>query len=413
MAENKKFAERIGEILKRERERRQISIEDVARKLRLNAKYIEALEANNYDQLPGDTYIRVYLRSLSSFFSLNGEEILGQFFDERGVTGADTLRKDSSTKINISAQKEEKPNTALIVTLAAVAMLAIFSFIVNRSFSVDKRPRTVVGSARQQPPETVLKDTTKTEKTAGVETQAKPDSQKTQKTDIKPVRNEEKPTVETAPLKAAAADTLHSQMKPKPVITDTLQKAKKAEIRKVEIKTAALSVRDTVKLVQAPVKKAIDTVQKSKPSTVLPAKDTAKLVKAAVKPAKDTVQKMPTGVSDTAKKNTAPAPTTQTDGNAMVLRMNVVGDSCWGRVFSDGTKDWRNIVLKGKGVTFTARDSFNVHIGIGEAVTFTLNGKPLELPPDAKKGVMTFKVDRSGAVTLWPLEKWKSVFEGR
>ncbi len=415
MAENmyrsEKPSERIGEILKRERERRQVSIEDVARKLRLNAKYIEALEANKYEQLPGDTYIRVYLRSLSSFFSLNADEILGQFFEERGLTGVDTLRKDSSTKINLAAQEEKKNNTTLIVTLLAIALLAIFSFTVNRqgchSSRAEKRPRAAVSSAGQQTLEAVLKDTNKTEKTAAVETQAKPAAIRavdSQKADIKPVRREEKPIIAIAPPKAPA-DTLHSQAKPKLSISDTLQKTKKAETRKDETKTAASRARDTVKPAQATVKAAVkpvkDTVQKSKPSAVLPAKDTSKPVKAAVKPVKDTV-----------KKTVVTTPTAQTGGNVLVLRMNVVGDSCWGRVFSDGAKGWRNVVLKGRGVTFTAQDSFNVHVGISEAVTFTLNGKPLQLPPDMK-GVMTFKVDRSGAVTLWPLEKWKSVFEGR
>ena len=86
---------RVGDILKQEREKRRISVDAVARTLKLNAKYIEALEANRYDQLPGDTYIRVYLRSLSRFLSLDSEEIFQRFFQERGLTGADTLRKDS------------------------------------------------------------------------------------------------------------------------------------------------------------------------------------------------------------------------------------------------------------------------------------------------------------------------------
>jgi hypothetical protein len=62
-------------------------------------------------------------------------------------------------------------------------------------------------------------------------------------------------------------------------------------------------------------------------------------------------------------------------------------------------------------MSFTASDSFNVHVGIGDAVSFSLNGMPLELPK--RKGVVTFKVDRSGTVTVWPLEKWNSVFEKR
>ncbi|MGA3050764.1 MAG: helix-turn-helix domain-containing protein [Chitinispirillaceae bacterium] len=120
----------IGEMLRREREKRQITVEMIAAKLRLNAKYIEALEENRYDRLPGDTYIRVYLRSLARYLSLDSEEIFRRFFDERGLSGADTLRKDSKTKINLPALDNRKRNDStvfiaifLIIVLAGVGFL--------------------------------------------------------------------------------------------------------------------------------------------------------------------------------------------------------------------------------------------------------------------------------------------------
>ena len=363
--------ERVGEILRREREQRRISIEDVAKKLRLNAKYIEAIESNQYDKLPGDTYIRVYLRSLSSFLSLNAEEIFRRFFEERGVTGVDTLRKDSSTKINIAAQEEKKTNTALIVTLAVIALLVIFSVIVNRqgchSSHAGKHAKMAVDTANQGAGVAIVKDTG-TQGRLAADTAAA-DSQRNES---KPVRKEEKPGAETAPAKQMG--DLHQRHS-----ADTVQKA-----NKVETKTAGRPIVDTVKPAQPAIKPAKDTVRKSAVSAKPPAK------------AADTARTAVKYQSQLTKE--------------MVLRMTVTGDSCWGRVFSDGGKEWKNTVFSGKGVTFTAQDSFNVHVGVGGAVIFTLNGKPLQLPD--KKGVMTFKIDRSGAVTLWPLEKWNSVFGG-
>jgi cytoskeletal protein RodZ len=345
-----------GEILRREREKRNISVEAVAKTLRLNARYIEALESDRYEQLPGDTYIRVYLRSLSRFLSLDSEEIFQRFFKERGVTGADTLRKDSRTKINLAAQEEKKSNTSLIAIFSAIALLAVFSFMVNRQGC-----------------------------------RSAPDSKHSR----------------------AAADVSASGI---PAVESDLQKTVRggAQQGSTGMTASAGKLKDTVTLPQktgsAAVKKsgAADTPKALKNPEIrqevkYPGDDHK-----SVSVIKDSVP-VPRTIADTAGK-TGPKPAhIQTDSGLMSLRMTVVGDSCWGRIISDGNKEWKNTVTAGKGASFTARDSFNVHVGIGDAVTFTLNGRQLELP--RKKGVLTFKVDRSGAVWLWPLDKWNSVFE--
>ncbi len=151
--------ERIGDMLRREREKRQISVETIAAKLRLNAKYIEALEENRYDRLPGDTYIRVYLRSLARYLSLDSEEIFRRFFDERGVTGADTLRKDSATKINLPALEERKENgSKALIVMALIIALACFGFVARKHgwhFSHSSKSSVAASlnrSAASQPP---------------------------------------------------------------------------------------------------------------------------------------------------------------------------------------------------------------------------------------------------------------------
>jgi transcriptional regulator with XRE-family HTH domain len=125
--------ESIGEIIRREREKRQITVEMIAAKLRLNAKYIEALEENRYDRLPGDTYIRVYLRSLARYLSLDSAEIFRRFFDERGLTGADTLRKDSKTKINLPVLDDRKrSDSTVFIAISLIIVLAGIGFLARK-----------------------------------------------------------------------------------------------------------------------------------------------------------------------------------------------------------------------------------------------------------------------------------------
>jgi len=52
-----------GEYLKREREHRGISLEDIFKATRVPLKHLEALEADNYDSMPHPTFTKGYIRS--------------------------------------------------------------------------------------------------------------------------------------------------------------------------------------------------------------------------------------------------------------------------------------------------------------------------------------------------------------
>ncbi len=78
--------DRVGDIIRKERITRRITVETIAKDLKLNVKYIKSLEASEYEALPADPYIRVYFRSLAKYLSLDSEEILKKFYEERGMS---------------------------------------------------------------------------------------------------------------------------------------------------------------------------------------------------------------------------------------------------------------------------------------------------------------------------------------
>jgi cytoskeletal protein RodZ len=123
--------DKVGDIIRKERVTRRITVETIAKDLKLNAKYIKALEANEYDALPADPYVRVYLRSLAKYLSLNPEEILRKFYDERGM-GSELYKRESS-KIKVSMkEKEDSRSPILITALILIALLIGFSFFASK-----------------------------------------------------------------------------------------------------------------------------------------------------------------------------------------------------------------------------------------------------------------------------------------
>jgi len=65
-----------GSELSRARIERGLDCEEVARKLRLPVKLIEALERDDYSGLPGSTYIRGYLRAYAAMLGVPPEPVL-------------------------------------------------------------------------------------------------------------------------------------------------------------------------------------------------------------------------------------------------------------------------------------------------------------------------------------------------
>jgi cytoskeletal protein RodZ len=119
--------DKVGDILRKERLTRRITVETIAKDLKLNVAYIKALEASEYESLPADPYVRVYIKSLTKYLSLDTDGIMKEFYKERGLIADD----HGGSKIDVSVQKQEK-NPTVILVAALVVILAVFAFIANQ-----------------------------------------------------------------------------------------------------------------------------------------------------------------------------------------------------------------------------------------------------------------------------------------
>ncbi|MCE5181934.1 MAG: DUF4115 domain-containing protein [Betaproteobacteria bacterium] len=65
-----------GRTLAEARERSGLAVADVARQLRLSTRQIEALEANDHSNLPGDTFRRGFIRNYAKLLQIDPEPLL-------------------------------------------------------------------------------------------------------------------------------------------------------------------------------------------------------------------------------------------------------------------------------------------------------------------------------------------------
>ena len=69
----------IGEILKKIRSEKKITLEEIEKQLRIRKKFLIALEENDWSKLPSLPYIKGFLKNYSSFLGLKSDEMLAIF----------------------------------------------------------------------------------------------------------------------------------------------------------------------------------------------------------------------------------------------------------------------------------------------------------------------------------------------
>jgi len=73
-----------GERLKRERELREVSLKELITGTRISARYLDALENEHWEQLPGGAFSRGFVRSIARYLGLDEESFLADYDLARG-----------------------------------------------------------------------------------------------------------------------------------------------------------------------------------------------------------------------------------------------------------------------------------------------------------------------------------------
>lgn len=68
----------IGETLRRERQRLNLDLEQVARETKINRRLLEAIEAEDFDRLPGGVFTRSFVRQYARVLGLDEDEIAAE-----------------------------------------------------------------------------------------------------------------------------------------------------------------------------------------------------------------------------------------------------------------------------------------------------------------------------------------------
>ncbi len=80
-----------GELLKKSREEKQLSIHEIGLSLKINSKILKAIEEGDVESLPAKTFLRGFVQSYAQYLKLNSDEVLKLFTSEMGTTKPQAL----------------------------------------------------------------------------------------------------------------------------------------------------------------------------------------------------------------------------------------------------------------------------------------------------------------------------------
>jgi cytoskeletal protein RodZ len=120
--------ESIGHFLKKARDARRMSLAEVARVTRIPVSTLESLESDHFDDLPGEVFVRGFLKSYAQAVRIIPEDVLARYTSSRRSAYVTPL--PMTTPIG-GAQAQEGRGRRFGVAIAFVLLLILFTLAIS------------------------------------------------------------------------------------------------------------------------------------------------------------------------------------------------------------------------------------------------------------------------------------------
>ncbi|SRR6056297_1931411 len=117
----------LGSYIKQEREKKNMSLEELHEETKIRQVYLEAIENGEFSTLPGEVYLKGFLRTIARELSLEYGQLLEFYSQDIGVVYENN---DQNDKTNKALKEIEKENDVKNRTLILVGSLVVLGGVV-------------------------------------------------------------------------------------------------------------------------------------------------------------------------------------------------------------------------------------------------------------------------------------------
>lgn len=130
----------IGDKLRSAREAKGLSIADIERATKIQSRYLTAIEQNDFDKLPGDFYVRAFIRQYAQIVGLDGKELLSDYHQDVPEAEPDKYVENSidNKSEEVRETTDNKKNLwnnylpRIIIGLGVIVVILIVYFLYAR-----------------------------------------------------------------------------------------------------------------------------------------------------------------------------------------------------------------------------------------------------------------------------------------
>jgi cytoskeleton protein RodZ len=113
----------IGTTLREARVRRSLTLQQVEEDIKIRVKYVQAMENEDWDLMPGVTYVKGFLRTYATYLGLDPDVIIGEFRSRGMVPSQEHHEPFSGSSVIGKPRGHRGRNTIVIVAVVCLLVL--------------------------------------------------------------------------------------------------------------------------------------------------------------------------------------------------------------------------------------------------------------------------------------------------
>jgi helix-turn-helix protein/uncharacterized protein DUF4115 len=129
----------IGSSLRSARERRKLDVADVARTTHIRERYLQALEDERFDALPGEAYVKGFLRTYADQLGLDGQ----QFVEEYNTRFPPPETPETAPLVRVRPRRRLRLFDARLVVILVAVAIGLFVWRTASSGNGNERSASV------------------------------------------------------------------------------------------------------------------------------------------------------------------------------------------------------------------------------------------------------------------------------
>ncbi|HXF05636.1 MAG TPA: RodZ domain-containing protein [Blastocatellia bacterium] len=113
----------LGQELKRRREARGIDLQEIANVTRVSARFLRAIEEDDFNALPGGLFTRSFIRTYARYVGMDEEQAISRYYEQIGQP------RDEPARLSLAAEGERRKKISILaataITLSVLVVLGL------------------------------------------------------------------------------------------------------------------------------------------------------------------------------------------------------------------------------------------------------------------------------------------------